>query len=267
MMLPYEYLELISKILFIFSTWAVIFLCFFYYTFLFLYLKLKKIKPESFRGPSKLTIFFLFLVFLTGFAAPNIFRYSAHPKQANKEATINLRAIFRSQTLYFEEHNTYAGGPDAFDLLNWNSKFKENRYAYFCGEDMAPPYRRFNSELMQKKEWPYSSKPESSSIDFICMAVGSIWPGNMDDVWMINQDEKLMHLIDGIYENVIIDIHNGPPDFTNYERRKFINEWIKSEFISGIAFLVFLYICLFLSICRDRWSLEKLLKKSRVESN
>ena len=122
---------------------------------------------------------------------PHIIYHSAYAKQS--EAKTWLTAIYYAQKAYFSRTNTYAGGPDAFKLINWEPA-GQNRYAYYCQGAMIPSklpelYARFN--YGRNWHWPVKTVTATSKTGFTCMAVGNLDNDEMLDVWSIN-DEKVL---------------------------------------------------------------------------
>lgn len=164
--------------------------------------------PERTRPkPSALINHFILSVIAFIFAAiaiPNFFKTNCppwpfeHPDCRQSEAKTNLGAIYVAQLSYFSNANTYASGPDAFKLLQWDP-VGQNRYAFYCQGTMIPgkPPKRWqfwlirNYPLPSDSNWPVALKPASSKTGFTCMAVGNIDNDETLDVWSIS-DGKIL---------------------------------------------------------------------------
>jgi len=124
--------------------------------------------------------------------------FSFQAKQS--EAKTNLGAIYVAQLSYFSDHNTYAGGPDAFKLINWEPA-GQTRYAYYCDSAVIPSQLSMGrAEIpMPNKDWPVETKPASSKTSFICMAVGHSDSDETPDVWSINDGKILRNELNDFY--------------------------------------------------------------------
>jgi len=144
------------------------------------------------RKPSLAGLFILLVldVWVIFTAIPNFFKYAAKDKRT--EAKTYLAAIYIAQQSYFSDANTYASGPDAFNLLKWESP-GQNRYAYYCQGAMIPNKlsMRIDYTPMPDGRWPVTTKPQSSKTGFTCMAVGNVDDDSDLDVWSIN-DAKIL---------------------------------------------------------------------------
>ena len=110
----------------------------------------------------------LLIVFIiVGIALPNWLRFGA--KSLQSEAKTNLHAIWTTQVAYLNERHTFAGGPAAFENMNW-APAGQSRYAYFCGDEVIA--NEVGSPVAQRPggDWPYPVQPASSATGFTCMA-------------------------------------------------------------------------------------------------
>ena len=185
-----------NKALLVFS--AVLIGCVIAYLIYFLRGWIKAHRLGSKERPSfiGLAVFITSIFIFWVIVIPNFRRFAAHDKQA--EAKTNLGAIYVAQLSYFSNANTYASGPDAFKLLQWEP-FDQNRYAFYCQGVMIPgkPPKRWQFWLIRNyprpsdSNWPVSLKPQSSKTGFTCMAVGNIDNDETLDVWSIS-DGKIL---------------------------------------------------------------------------
>ena len=137
---------------------------------------------------------FVFLV-LAAIAIPDFLHFCGKGKQS--EAKTNLGAIFTTQISYFAEHHTYAGGPNAFKLLNWEPE-GQNMYAYACGDEYLPNKKGDMSYANVIPPWPAGVRPASSKTGFTCMAVGNIDNDTNLDIWSINDAKELVNQMNDI---------------------------------------------------------------------
>jgi len=140
---------------------------------------------------------FLFLLVVAAIIIPNLTRFAAPSKQS--EFKTNLGAIYVAQLSYFSNTNTYASGPDAFKLLQWEPA-GQNRYAYYCQGAMIPNKLPMNINYtpLPDGRWPVALKPASSKTGFTCMAVGNIDNDETLDVWSINDGKILRNDLNDI---------------------------------------------------------------------
>jgi len=146
-----------------------------------------KERPSIFR----LALFVIFIFIIWAIVFPNFFKYSAK-RSGQSEAKTNLGAIYVAQLSYFSNTNTYASGPDTFNLIRWEPA-GQNRYAYYCQGAMIPnklPLRwKFwlirDYPRPSDSNWPVDIKPASSKTGLTCMAVGNIDNDSDLDVWAI----------------------------------------------------------------------------------
>jgi len=149
---------------------------------------LLKTKPS--KAPVVTHLFlalFLFILFI-----PNYFKWSAKAKQS--EAKFSLGQIYVAQQAYFSRTNTYASGPDAFKLINWEPA-GQNRYAYYCQGAVILNRLPIGVDFTHGREWrwPVETFPASSRTGFTCMAVGNIDNDETLDVWSINDAKILLN--------------------------------------------------------------------------
>jgi len=156
---------------------------------------LKKSSKLQQAGCKKMVRFFLLffhfvcvgcslLIILIGLSG----RLTVQAKQS--EAKTNLGAIYEAQRAYFSDHNTYAGGDQAFQILGWEP-LGQTRYAYYCDSAVIPNLLGRAEIPMPNKNWPVETKPASSQTGFTCMAVGNDDIDETLDVWSIN-DAKIL---------------------------------------------------------------------------
>jgi prepilin-type N-terminal cleavage/methylation domain-containing protein len=101
---------------------------------------------------------------LASLAIPDFMKLVIKAKQS--EARSNLGAIYVCQLVYFGSNDTYAGGPEAFELLNWNPESdRVMRYTFVLDEDV----REGNPPLAAVP----SGTPSTSS-SFLVIAAGNL---------------------------------------------------------------------------------------------
>ena len=137
----------------------------------------------------RLLLFTFAIIMIWAILTPNFFRYAACA--SSKEAQANLRVIYLAQLVYFSRSNTYAGGGEAFKLMNWDRG--GHRYAYYCDRAVISNRLPLGIEKipMPDEDWPVDLKPRSSQTGFTCMAVGNLDNDPELDVWAINNDKVL----------------------------------------------------------------------------
>lgn len=111
------------------------------YLVLFILRRIKAAKIGPGAGPSilSLVLYLLIIALAAAGTVPNFLKFAA--KSKTSEAKQNLGAIYTCQVAYFGEEETYGGGPDALDLINFAPEGR-NLYAYYCGEDMIGNKKR-----------------------------------------------------------------------------------------------------------------------------
>ena len=141
------------------------------------------------KGYSLLTLM-LYLLFLIFSYFSLVIAPTFVAKGWESEPYTNLGAIFTTQVVYFGEHNAYAGGPNAFTLINWKPEGR-NRYAYFCGDDEIRPFQLEALSIQPGEQWPFTARAESSASGFTCLAIGNLDEDPFLDVWSINDASGL----------------------------------------------------------------------------
>ena len=116
------------------------------------------------------------------------------PAQAS-EARMNLIAIYENERIYHDKYGDYAGGADAFKLINWDPE-GNNLYQYFLGEDTIKNRRRSHYDYHPQGAWPFTISPEVSEDGFTAMAMGNLDNDECPDVWTINESKELIHIVD-----------------------------------------------------------------------
>ncbi len=109
-------------------------------------------------------------------------------KAKQSEAKTNLGSLYTAQVAYFGEHNTYAGGPDCFDLLGWGPE-GDTIYNYFCGADMLEatmPYFSIQAECV-------NVTPASSKDGFTICATGNVDDDPTVDTWSFRDSKVLIN--------------------------------------------------------------------------
>lgn len=142
---------------------------------------------KTFFSPIEIIIiFFILLMFEFIFGIP---MHTFNPCAKQSEAKHNLTSIFIAQKDYFTLHHSYASGPEAFALLNWEPE-GSNQYAYFCGEDVI---RNTRCREIDPRQVPFTPPlaPASSAAGFTCMAVGNIDNDKTPDYWSVNDRGEL----------------------------------------------------------------------------
>ena len=118
--------------------------------------------------------------------APNFLRFQARAKQS--EPKQDLGAIFTAQTSYFSEHNTYGR---TFADIGWEPK-GAIRYSYYLGKDViAPPTNAYPAQGLFT-----GTRVDANSFQVI--AIGNVDNDNVPDIWMIDQEKKLVNLVDDV---------------------------------------------------------------------
>jgi hypothetical protein len=119
-------------------------------------------------------------VYIRGF-----FKFSAPAKQVGSKN--NLSAIFIAQQRYFTDYRMYAGGPQAFNLLDWKPE-EGGKYAFFCGDDYIPNQR---GDVIPRSARPIAIG--SSATGFTCGAVGNLDNDPALDYWYINDARVIVN--------------------------------------------------------------------------
>ena len=128
----------------------------------------------------------LLAVFVLPLAAPNFLRFQASAKQS--EAKQNLGAIYSAQQDYFSKHGYYAR---TFAEAGWEPK-GSIRYSYYMGDDYVGP---------AVNAYPAKGLIKGTRVDngsFQAVAVGNIDNEPTPDIWMIDQDKKLVNPVDDV---------------------------------------------------------------------
>lgn len=168
------------------------------YPFLFLALRWRA-RRKGRAGISAWTLVpwfsFTLVVLLT---VPQSLRFSARAMQS--EARTNLGAIYTVQQSYFSNSGTYAGGPAAYELLNWGPA-GGSLYAYYCGEAMIENTKGITVTQRPGGDWPNQLVPESSVSGFTCMAVGNVDNDPYMDVWAIDDAKRVHNVMDDVLDS------------------------------------------------------------------
>ena len=198
-------------------------------------------------GPSLFTLALYILVVFSGITTMWITNENLFIKERQEEAGWNLMDICRLQVKYFEKYNTYAGlagEVNVFERIDWEPIFN-TWYAYYCSDDVIPPNRSDfppnRSDFPYPKlgpDWPYTLRPQTSPTGFTCLAIGDIDSDEFLDIWMVNKDREMLHLLDDVNNKILVDIYiESPVD----ERSKFqkIHDWLAGK---GTYYLIMILI-------------------------
>jgi hypothetical protein len=123
------------------------------------------------------------------------------PIARQSEAKSNLAAIYQAQLSYFSQTNTYAGGKNAFKLIDWKPS-GQNRYAYYLGDSFVPNLSGVEIPFRPGADWPFQDKPESSKSGFTALAIGDVDADACLDLWIINDQKHLINAISDINSNI-----------------------------------------------------------------
>lgn len=194
---------------------------------------------------------------------PAFFSFGAKSKES--EAKQNLGAIFTCQVAYFGEYDTYAGGPEAFKLVNWAPEGK-NHYSYYLGEENIASRKGYPVTLELDNNWPLTMRPEVSDTGFTAIAIGNVDSDDCPDVWLINDTKVLDHIINDVTNRMD---HGLCPDCpcdedTPGSSREFIEENIHPLIFLYSQFAVFILIPVLLILLAGdgkRWKTAKWLKE------
>jgi len=127
---------------------------------------------------------------LAAIAIPDFLKFMAKAKQS--EAKTNLGAIFTVQVAYFGEHNTYGGGANCFELINW-SPSGSNKYAYYCGSDIIKDVNQdgtFNA--------PAGVATSDGPDQFTVGACGNVDNDATTDDWTMNDAKILKNAVNDV---------------------------------------------------------------------
>ena len=197
----------------------------------------------------------LYILLLAILAYVSFFRFESYRKDS--EARTNLGAIYVAQTAYFSDANTYASGPNAFDLMNW-SPAGQTRYAYFSGDQIIlNKLPGVPEEIRSGEVWPIHIKPRATENGFIALAVGNWDNDDFLDVWMINDNKELIHLLEDGENLNREEILFGHPSFYARGRVWFYDNL---NVILTVAYGL-LWAAFILSLLRDRRRYGALMKK------
>ena len=119
-------------------------------------------------------------------ALPDFLKYSGPPPTKQSEAKQNLKAIFTTQVAYFGDHDTFASGPDCFELLGWKPEGK-TRYSYYCGESEIKCVRC-------ERDCRYPNLSAISAEGFTVMAAGNVDKDDDCDVLTIDDAKNLLNI-------------------------------------------------------------------------
>ncbi len=141
--------------------------------------------PNGFwnNWPRQIFLIAVILSILAAITIPNIFHFSPRAKQS--EAKTNLGSIFNAQQDYYGEYNTYAGGPNCFELLGWRAE-GDSLYSYYCGQDHVDADKQ-NAQVAPC----VGVVPQTSRESFTVCAAGNIDRDATIDVWSM-RDSKFL---------------------------------------------------------------------------
>jgi type IV pilus assembly protein PilA len=139
---------------------------------------------------------------LAAIAIPDFLKFQARAKQS--EAKTNLGAIFTSQTAYFGEQSTYAGGivttTGCFGDIGWGPE-GDTLYSYFCGAGGAG-----GDQIIATKNSSshapacLAATMASDNTGFTVCATGNIdrSTADQDDTWTMNDAKNLRNDINDV---------------------------------------------------------------------
>ncbi len=116
-------------------------------------------------------------------------------------AKSNLVEISFAQMQYHNQYQSYAGGKDAFKDLEFKTYGPAYYYSYFLDQDVFLEKSGDDPKFSPDKEWPFSAKPSSGENAFLAFAVGEIDSDPCPDVWTINEEKELVHLVNDINDS------------------------------------------------------------------
>lgn len=151
--------------------------------------RLKSDKPAG-QWLFELAVILTILGIIAAVAIPDFLKFQAKAKCS--EVKTNLGAIQNAQVRYISQHNTYAGGPDAFMYLDWKP-YNGSIYSYYCGDDYLP---NFNPNSPERPRIGREHRPASvgvSATGFTCAAVGNIDNDPGLDVWIVNDMKQFLN--------------------------------------------------------------------------
>lgn len=117
---------------------------------------------------------------LSALAIPNFLNFRGKAVQA--EAKSNLGGIFVCQEIYFSDYNTYAGGSDAFEIIDFIPIAGAKRYSYILDQSVLLGTVSVN---------PLPSGIPSSAESFTAIAVTNLDDDPFIDFWVINEKRSL----------------------------------------------------------------------------
>ncbi len=120
---------------------------------------------------------------LAAIAIPDFVKFQARAKCS--ESKTNLGALYTLQTKYYGEYDTYAGGPDCFELLDWKGE-GDTMYTYYCGDDVFAPIKQGTTISACVNATPGTSKE-----GFTVCAAGNIDRDPTIDIWTM-RDSKFL---------------------------------------------------------------------------
>ncbi len=148
---------------------------------------------RSSHGKAGFTLIELMIVvaiigILASLAIPDFMKMVGKAKQS--EARTNLGAIYVCQLVYFGSNDTFAGGPDAFEILNWRPESdKVMRYTFVLDEDVwagSPPLSTVPTGT------------PSSNTRFLAIAASNLDNDPTIDILTIDQNRNLVNVMSDI---------------------------------------------------------------------
>lgn len=109
----------------------------------------------------------------------------------HSEAKQNLNAMYTCQVAYYGEENTYVGGKNCFELVNWAPE-GHTHYSYYCGRDVIKATRKTYGEC------PAPELIENTKKGFTMIAVGNIDRDSTCNIWTINDAKNLINVVNDL---------------------------------------------------------------------
>lgn len=162
-------------------------------------LKIKKYRKGCAIG---FIIGFFVLIILVLLSIRDFTRFKAKARSSNVKQNLgaifsffdhDLASTFSAQKKYHQDHDVYASHTSdkkCFELLGWKPSRGHIAYSYYCDTD------KLQNNI--EKSCPEPEIIPVSADSFTIVAVGNIDSDPTCDVWTINDDEVIKHIVNDV---------------------------------------------------------------------
>ncbi len=129
-------------------------------------------------------VLFAVIGIVAAIAIPSFLKYKTAAKQS--EAQMNLKSIYVAQASYFAETETYGS---TFATIGWEP-FDAKSYTDYLADDVAEGSQAASVSLPEDVDVAVTAESWRAA------AVGNVDQDETLDIWVIDQDNQMVHLLD-----------------------------------------------------------------------